>query len=109
MAEVRDLAAPGPLGDIPLRLYRPAAVAGPASAQAHGAVMQAADAAGGSFTLFRAPASLAANVAVLPEEPPALAAIARRVKAVLDPQAAYSALLAGLAAFGAKLGPELVR
>jgi len=58
-------------------------VAGPASAQAHGAVMQAA--AGGSFTLFRAPPSLAANVAVLPEEPPALAAIARRVKAVLDP------------------------
>lgn len=58
-------------------------VAGPASVQAHGAVMQAA--AGGSFTLFRAPPSLAANVAVLPEEPPALAAIARRVKAVLDP------------------------
>ena len=60
-------------------------VAGPASVQAHGAVMQAANAAGGSFTLFRAPPSLAANVAVLPEEPPALAAIARRVKAVLDP------------------------
>jgi len=30
MAEVRDLAAPGPLGDIPLRLYRPAGVASPA-------------------------------------------------------------------------------
>jgi acetyl esterase len=30
MAEVRDLAAPGPLGDIALRLYRPAAVASPA-------------------------------------------------------------------------------
>jgi len=60
-------------------------MAGPATAQAHGAVMQAAAISGGSFTLFRAPASLAANVMVLPEEPPALAAIARRVKAVLDP------------------------
>ena len=30
MAEVRDLAAPGPLGPIPLRLYRPAGVSGPA-------------------------------------------------------------------------------
>ncbi|MDH4390878.1 MAG: alpha/beta hydrolase [Aquabacterium sp.] len=30
MAEVRDLSAPGPLGAIPLRLYRPAGVAGPA-------------------------------------------------------------------------------
>lgn len=60
-------------------------VAGPATAQAHGAVMQAAAAAGGTFTLFRSPASLGASVPVLPEEPPALAAIARRVKAVLDP------------------------
>jgi acetyl esterase len=30
MAEVQDLAAPGPLGPIPMRLYRPAGVAGPA-------------------------------------------------------------------------------
>ncbi len=30
MAEVQDLVAPGPLGDIPLRLYRPAGVASPA-------------------------------------------------------------------------------
>lgn len=30
MAEVLDLQAPGPLGSIPLRLYRPAGVAGPA-------------------------------------------------------------------------------
>jgi acetyl esterase len=30
MAEVRDLSAPGPLGAIPLRLYRPAGVASPA-------------------------------------------------------------------------------
>ncbi|MDB5412906.1 MAG: FAD-linked oxidase [Rubritepida sp.] len=60
-------------------------VAGPAREQAHGAVMQAAAAAGGTFTLFRAPASLAASVPVLPEEPLPLAAIARRVKATLDP------------------------
>jgi hypothetical protein len=31
------------------------------------------------------------------------------VKAADDPQAAYAALHAGLQAFGAKLGPELVR
>jgi glycolate oxidase FAD binding subunit len=60
-------------------------VAGPAEERAHGAVMQAAAAAGGSFTLFRGPASLSAHVPVLPEEPPPLAAIARRVKATLDP------------------------
>lgn len=59
--------------------------AGPATAQAHGAVMQAALAAGGTFTLFRAPADLAVSVPVLPEEPLPLAAIGRRVKAVLDP------------------------
>lgn len=60
-------------------------VAGPATERAHGAVMQAAAAARGSFTLFRGPASLAAHVPVLPEEAPALAAISRRVKATLDP------------------------
>ena len=60
-------------------------VAGAATEPAHGAVMQAAAAAGGTFTLFRAPPSLAASVPVLPEEPLPLAAIARRVKAVLDP------------------------
>ncbi|WP_421991146.1 FAD-binding protein [Roseococcus sp.] len=60
-------------------------IAGPATAQAHGAVMQAAAASGGTFTLFRAPPTLAASVPVLPEEPLPLAAIARRVKAVLDP------------------------
>ncbi|UPY37177.1 FAD-binding protein [Sediminicoccus sp. KRV36] len=60
-------------------------VAGPAREQAHGAVMQAAAAAGGSFTLFRGPASLSAHVPVLPEEAAPLAAIARRVRAALDP------------------------
>lgn len=60
-------------------------VAGPAEERAHGAVMQAAQAGRGSFTLFRAPASLASHVPVLPEEVAPLAAIARRVKATLDP------------------------
>jgi glycolate oxidase FAD binding subunit len=58
---------------------------GPATEAAHAAVIAAARAAGGAFTLFRAPEPLRAAVAVLPEEPAALAAIARRVKAVLDP------------------------
>jgi glycolate oxidase FAD binding subunit len=60
-------------------------IAGPATEATHGAVMQAATAARGSFTLFRAPAPLRAAVPVLNEEAPALAAIALRVKAALDP------------------------
>jgi glycolate oxidase FAD binding subunit len=59
-------------------------VAGPATELAHGAVIHAAGK--GSFTLFRAPDALRAVVPVLPAEPPALAALAARVKAVLDPQ-----------------------
>ena len=39
----------------------------------------------GAFALFRAPDSLRAAVAVLPDEPAPLAAIGRRVKAALDP------------------------
>ncbi|MDN3568274.1 FAD-binding protein [Paeniroseomonas aquatica] len=61
-------------------------LAGPATAETHAAVMAAAAAAGGSFTLFRGPEALRAAVAVLPEEPAALAAIGRRVKAVMDPR-----------------------
>ncbi|MCO6418525.1 FAD-binding protein [Siccirubricoccus sp. KC 17139] len=60
-------------------------LAGPATEARHAAVMAAAAAAGGSFTLFRAPEALRAAVAVLPAEPPALAAIGARVKAVMDP------------------------
>jgi len=60
-------------------------VAGPAQERAHGAVMQAASAARGSFTLFRAPASLASHVPVVPDEAAPLASIGRRVKATLDP------------------------
>ena len=51
----------------------------------HDAVTAAATAAGGTWTLMRGPDSLRTAVAVLPPEPPALAAIARRVKAVMDP------------------------
>jgi glycolate oxidase FAD binding subunit len=51
----------------------------------HRQVVAAAQAARGTFTLFRAPEPLRAAVAVVPEEPPALAAIAARVKAALDP------------------------
>lgn len=60
-------------------------IAGPATEAAHRAVVAAATQARGTFTLFRAPETLRAAVAVLPEEPPALAAIGARVKAALDP------------------------
>jgi glycolate oxidase FAD binding subunit len=61
-------------------------IAGPPTAGTHAAVVAAAAAAGnGAFALFRAPDSLRAAVAVLPEEPAPLAAIGRRVKAALDP------------------------
>jgi glycolate oxidase FAD binding subunit len=58
-------------------------VAGEASEAMHQAVVAAAGT--GSFTLFRAPDALRHAVAVLPPEPPALAAISTRVKALLDP------------------------
>jgi glycolate oxidase FAD binding subunit len=61
-------------------------LAGPATAAAHAKVVAAATAAGGSFTLFRAPEPLRAAVEVLSPEPPALAEIGRRVKAVMDPR-----------------------
>ena len=60
-------------------------VAGPATAEAHGALAGAAAATGGTCTLFRAPEALRLAVAVLPEEPAPLAALGRRVKAALDP------------------------
>ncbi|MFD1111548.1 FAD-binding protein [Pseudoroseomonas ludipueritiae] len=59
--------------------------AGPATGAAHEAVMRAAREARGTFMLFRAPDALRASVAVLPEEPAPLAAIAARVKAAMDP------------------------
>jgi glycolate oxidase FAD binding subunit len=60
-------------------------VAAPATEAAHAAIRAAAGASAGTCTLFRAPEALRMAVAVLPEEPAALAAIGRRVKAALDP------------------------
>jgi glycolate oxidase FAD binding subunit len=61
-------------------------VAGPATTEAHDAVVAAAKAGGGSWLLLRAPEGLRASVAVIPEEPPALARITAAVKAAFDPK-----------------------
>jgi len=61
-------------------------IAGPATAEAHDAVAAAARAHGGTHTLFRAPETLRAAVAVIPPESAPLAAIAARVKAAFDPK-----------------------
>lgn len=61
-------------------------IAGPATTEAHDAVAAAARAHGGTHTLFRAPETLRAAVAVIPPEPAPLAAIAARVKAAFDPR-----------------------
>ena len=61
-------------------------VAGPAATSAHAAVAMAARAAGGTWTLMRAPEPLRAAIEVVPPEPEALGRIARRVKAALDPR-----------------------
>ena len=61
-------------------------IAGPATAAAHDAVVLAASAAGGTFTLFRAPETLRAAVAVVPPESAPLARITRQVKAAFDPK-----------------------
>jgi glycolate oxidase FAD binding subunit len=61
-------------------------VAGPATETAHQAVCRAARDQGGTWMLLRAPDALRAAVEVIPPEPPALAAIARRVKAAFDPR-----------------------
>ncbi len=53
--------------------------------QAHPLVSQAATAAGGTWMLMHGPDSMRAAVDVIPPEPTALAAITRRVKAVMDP------------------------
>jgi len=60
-------------------------IAGPATEAAHGAVMAAAQAGQGTWTLLRAPDALREAVAVIPPEPPALARIGARVKAAFDP------------------------
>ncbi len=58
-------------------------LAGPAAA--HAAVIAAATAAGGIWTVMRAPAGIRAANDMVPPEPPVLAALTRRVKAVMDP------------------------
>jgi glycolate oxidase FAD binding subunit len=59
--------------------------AGPATEAMHTAVTGATRAAGGVWTLLRAPLPWRAAVAVVPPEAPALSAITKRVKAVMDP------------------------
>ena len=61
-------------------------IAGPATAPAHAAVMAAAQAGGGTWTVLRAPEPMRAAIDVIPPEPPALARITRRVKAAFDPR-----------------------
>lgn len=61
-------------------------IAGPASEAAHDAVMQAARAQSGTWTLVRAPEPMRAAVAVIPPEPGPLARITRAVKAAFDPK-----------------------
>jgi len=61
-------------------------IAGPASEDAHAAVMAAARAGGGSWMLLRGPDALRAGVAVIPPEPAALAKITASVKAAFDPR-----------------------
>lgn len=61
-------------------------IAGPATEAAHQAVCRAVLEEGGTWMLLRAPDALRAAVAVIPPEPPALATIARRVKAAFDPK-----------------------
>ena len=58
-------------------------VAGPSSL--HQAIVAAATAACGVWTVLRAPGAARATIDVVPPEPPALAAITRRVKAAMDP------------------------
>ncbi len=58
--------------------------AGPATEASQRAVMGAAT--GGVFWTVRAPAPLRAALPVVPAEPPALAALSRRVKAAFDPK-----------------------
>ena len=59
---------------------------GPATGATHRAVEAAARGARGVWTLMRAPDSLRNTVDVVPPEPAPLAAIARRVKAAMDPR-----------------------
>jgi glycolate oxidase FAD binding subunit len=61
-------------------------LAGPATETTHRAIEIAARAAGGTWTLMRAPDSLRGAVDVVPPEVAPLAAITRRVKQAMDPR-----------------------
>jgi glycolate oxidase FAD binding subunit len=65
-------------------------LSGPGDGATHEAVCAAARAAGGVWWLLRAPAPLRAAVDVVPPEPPALAALSRRVKASFDPRGIFN-------------------
>ena len=73
-------------------------LAGPSTEAMHHVVTQAAAQAGGVWSLLRAPQSMRAAVAVIPAEAPALAAITKRIKAVMDPKSILNPgrLVAGL-------------
>jgi len=58
---------------------------GPGTEAAHAAVEAAANAAGGQWTLMRAPDALRDTVDVVPREPAPLARITQRLKAAFDP------------------------
>ncbi|HQT77202.1 MAG: FAD-binding oxidoreductase [Rhodospirillales bacterium 20-64-7] len=60
-------------------------LSGPATTETHLAVEAAALATGGTWTLMRAPETMRGAVRVIPQEPPAMARIAREVKAAMDP------------------------
>jgi glycolate oxidase FAD binding subunit len=61
-------------------------LAGPATETTHRAIEAAARAAGGTWTLMRAPDPLRGAVDVVPPEPAPLGAITRRVKQAMDPR-----------------------
>ena len=60
-------------------------LAGPPDAATHAAVEAAANAAGGNWTLMRAPDTLRGAVRVVPDEAAPLARITRQVKVAMDP------------------------
>ncbi len=65
-------------------------LSGPAETAAHEAVCAAAAKAGGVWWLMRAPEPMRAAVEVVPAEPPALAALSRRVEESFDPRGIFN-------------------